>query len=84
MPAVLVATTLGMADAILLEAGLSFIGVGVRAPEASWGGMILEAREYIASAPWMLVAPCVALVMATSAATLLGDSLRRSLQPGTR
>ena len=84
LPAVLVATTLGVADAILLEAGLSFIGVGVRPPEASWGGMILEAREYIYNAPWLLIAPCVALVVATSAATLLGEALRRSLQPDTR
>ena len=77
-------STLGLADAILLEAGLSFIGVGVRPPDASWGGMIYEARDYISSAPWLLFIPCVALVMATSAATLLGDALRRSLQPETR
>jgi len=80
----LVATTLGVADVILLEAGLSFIGVGVRPPDPSWGGMILEARDHLANAPWLLVAPCVALVVATSAATLLGEALRRSLQPDTR
>jgi ABC-type dipeptide/oligopeptide/nickel transport system permease subunit len=84
LPAVLVATTLGVADAILLEAGLSFIGVGVRAPEASWGSMIFEAREQLARAPWLLIAPCVALGLATSAATLLGEALRQSLQPDTR
>lgn len=84
IPAVLVATTLGVADAILLEAGLSFIGVGVRAPEPSLGGMILEARDHLANAPWLMLAPCLALVIATSAATLLGDALRRSLQPDTQ
>lgn len=84
LPAVLVATTLGVADAILLEAGLSFIGVGVRAPAPSWGGMILEARDHLANAPWLLLAPCLALVVATSTATLLGEALRRSLQPETR
>ena len=84
MPAVLVATTLGLADAILLEAGLSFIGVGVKAPIPSWGGMILEAREQLTSAPWLLIAPCLALGLATSAATLLGEALRRSLQPETQ
>ncbi len=84
LPALLVATTLGVADAILLEAGLSFIGVGVRPPDPSWGSMILEARDHLANAPWLLLAPCVALVLATSAATLLGESLRRSLQPDTR
>lgn len=84
LPAVLVASTLGLADAILLEAGLSFIGVGVRPPDASWGGMLYEARDYIGTAPWLVFVPCVALVAATSAATLLGDALRRSLQPETR
>lgn len=84
LPAVLVATTLGVADAILLEAGLSFIGVGVRAPDASWGGMILEAKDYLAAAPWLMLAPCLALVVATSSATLLGEAFRRSLQPDTR
>lgn len=84
VPAVLVASTLGLADAILLEAGLSFIGVGVRPPDASWGGMLYDARDYIGTAPWLVFVPCVALVAATSAATLLGDALRRSLQPETR
>jgi len=84
VPALLVASTLGVADVILLEAGLSFIGVGIRAPEPSWGGMILEARDHLANAPWLMLAPCVALVVATTAATLLGEALRRSLQPETR
>ncbi|MGH7594210.1 MAG: ABC transporter permease, partial [Gemmatimonadales bacterium] len=64
LPAVLVASTLGLADAILLEAGLSFIGVGVRPPDASWGGMLYEARDYISSAPWLVLVPCLALVVA--------------------
>lgn len=84
LPAVLVATTLGVADAILLEAGLSFLGVGVRPPTPSWGGMILDAREQLAAAPWLLLAPCAALGLATFAATLLGEALRRSLQPEAR
>jgi ABC-type dipeptide/oligopeptide/nickel transport system permease subunit len=84
IPAVLVAMSLGVADVILLEAGLSFIGVGVRPPAPSWGGMILDARDYLSNAPWLLIAPCVALVAATSAATLLGDALRRTLQPESK
>jgi ABC-type dipeptide/oligopeptide/nickel transport system permease subunit len=84
LPAVLVAASLGVADAILLEAGLSFIGVGIRPPTPSWGNMILEARDHIADAPWLLIAPCVALVVTTAAATLLGESLRRSLYPESR
>ena len=81
---VLVAATLGVADAILLEAGLSFIGLGLPQPEPSWGGMMLEARDVIAQAPWLLFFPAAALVMVTSAATLLGDALRRTLQPDTQ
>jgi peptide/nickel transport system permease protein len=84
LPPVLVAATLGLADALLLEAGLSFLGIGVRPPAPSWGGMILEARDYLGTAPWLLLAPAAALVAATSAATLLGDALRQSLQPGSR
>ncbi len=80
----LVATALGVADAILLEAGLSFLGLGVRPPAPSWGGMILDAQDHLATAPWLLLAPTLALVVATTAATLLGDALRRSLQPDTR
>jgi peptide/nickel transport system permease protein len=81
---VLVAATLGVADAMLLEAGLSYLGLGVRPPHPSWGGMILEAREYLGAAPWLLLAPGVALGLATCAATLLGDALRRSLQPDAK
>lgn len=81
---VLVAATLGIADAILLEAGLSFIGLGLPLPEPSWGGMMLEAKEVIGQAPWLLFFPAAALVAVTSAATLLGDALRRTLQPDTR
>ncbi len=82
LPPVLVASSLGLADAILLEASLSFLGLGVRAPMPSWGGMILEATGFLATAPWLLLPPTVALGLATAAATLLGDGLRRSLQPG--
>ncbi len=84
MAPALVAATLGIADAILLEAGLSFIGLGIQPPAPTWGGMILEARDHIASAPWLLLAPGLALVVATTAATLIGDALRHRLLPGTR
>lgn len=79
-----VAASLGIADAILLEAGLSFLGLGVRPPLPSWGGMILEARDYLAPAPQLLLAPSAALVTATIAATLLGEALRRHLHPDSR
>ena len=84
IPPLLVATTLGTADAILLEAGLSFLGLGMRPPASTWGGMLLEARDHLGSAPWLLLAPGIALVLATATATLLGDALRRSLNPDQR
>jgi peptide/nickel transport system permease protein len=84
LPAALVALTLGVADVLLLEAGLSFLGIGIRPPAPTWGSMILESQSYLASAPWLLLAPSVALVAATAAATLLGDALRARLQPGGR
>lgn len=84
MPPVLVAATLGLADAILLEAGLSFVGVGVRPPYPSWGNMLYESRDFLARDPALLLFPAAALVLATITATLLGDALRRSLEPHHR
>lgn len=84
LPPALIAATLGLADVLLLEAGLSFLGVGVRPPAPTWGSMILEARPHLGTAPWLLLAPGAALVVATAAATLLGDALRDRLQVGSR
>ncbi len=84
LPPLLVAAAFGTADAMLLEAGLSFLGLGIRPPSPSWGGMLLEARDYLGTAPWLLLAPGIALVLATATATLLGDALRRSLTPDQR
>jgi peptide/nickel transport system permease protein len=84
IPPLLVAAALGTADAMLLEAGLSFLGLGIQPPAPSWGGMLLEARDYLGRAPWLLLAPGTALVLATVTATLLGESLRRSLHPDRR
>lgn len=81
LPPAVVAATLGVADILLLEAGLSFLGIGIRPPTPTWGSMILEAQPYLATAPWLLLAPGAALVAATAAATLLGDALRARLQP---
>lgn len=80
LPPVMVAATLGVADVLLLEAGLSFLGIGIRPPTPTWGGMLLEAQPYLASAPWLLLAPAAALVIATAAATLAGDALRARMR----
>ncbi len=72
----LVATTLGVGNAILLESGLSFLGLGVQPPAPSWGNMIAAGREHLVSAPWIALAPGLAVVITVTAATLIGDWLQ--------
>jgi peptide/nickel transport system permease protein len=76
---VIVATTLGVGNAILLESGLSFLGLGIQPPRPSWGNMIAGGRDLIVSAPWVALAPGVALIVTVLAVTLLGDRLRDTL-----
>jgi len=78
---VLVAATLGIGDVMLLEAGLSFLGLGVRPPTPSLGGMIQESRSVFATAPWTSIFPGVAIVLAVLAVNLVGDALREALDP---
>ena len=75
----IVATTLGVGNAILLESGLSFLGLGIQPPRASWGNMIAGGRELIVTAPWVAIAPGIALVVTVLACTLVGDALRDRL-----
>lgn len=75
----IVATTLGVGNAILLESGLSFLGLGIQPPAPSWGNMIAGGRDLIVTAPWIAVAPGLALVATVLACTLLGDALRDRL-----
>jgi peptide/nickel transport system permease protein len=75
----IVATTLGVGNAILLESGLSFLGLGIQPPRPSWGNMIAGGREVIVMAPWVALAPGIALVATVLACTLLGDALRDRL-----
>jgi peptide/nickel transport system permease protein len=77
----LVAATLGVGDVILLEAGLSFLGLGVQAPTPSWGGMILDGKPYLATAPWAGLFPGLAIVVTVLSANLLGDALRDAVDP---
>ncbi len=72
----LVATTLGIGNAILLESGLSFLGLGVQPPAPSWGNMIAGGREHLVTAPWIALAPGLAVVLTVTAATLIGDWLQ--------
>ncbi len=75
----IVATTLGVGNAILLESGLSFLGLGIQPPSPSWGNMIAGGRDLIVTAPWVAIAPGTALILTVFCATIIGDALRDSL-----
>jgi len=77
----LVAATLGVGDVILLEAGLSFLGLGVQPPTPSWGGMILDARSVLVTAPWVGIFPGLAITLTVLATNLVGDALRDAIDP---
>ena len=77
----LVASTLAVGDVILLEAGLSFLGLGIQPPTPSWGGMILESKEVLVSAPWTGIFPGLAIVITVLSVNLFGDALRDALDP---
>ena len=74
-----VVATLEMALAILLEAALSFLGLGVPPPLPSWGLMISEAKEYMFFTPWIIMIPGIALFILVLGVNLLGDALRDML-----
>jgi peptide/nickel transport system permease protein len=77
----LVAATLGVGDVILLEAGLSFLGLGVPLPTASWGGMIFDAKSVLVAAPWAGIFPGLAIITTVLSANLFGDALRDAVDP---
>jgi peptide/nickel transport system permease protein len=79
----LVASTLGVGDVILLEAGLSFLGLGVQPPTPSWGGMILDSKEVLVSAPWTGVFPGLAILITVLCVNLFGEALQDALDPRT-
>jgi peptide/nickel transport system permease protein len=74
---VIAAAVLGVGNAITLEAGLSFLGVGVQPPSPSWGGMIASGRDALINAPWVAIAPGVMLVLVVVACTMVGDGLQQ-------
>lgn len=78
---VVVAATLGVGQVVALEAGLSYLGLGVRAPRASWGNIIQDAGGELVGAWWLVVFPGLAIVGTVLASTVLGDALREALDP---
>lgn len=81
---VLIQATIGMAGAILAEATLSFLGLGVLAPLPSWGAMLNDARNHLFDAPHMVIFPALSVMLAVLAFNLLGDAWRDWLDPRTR
>lgn len=81
---VIVLGSMWMASAIRTEASLSFIGLGVPPPTATWGGMIREGFENILDAWWLVVFPCIAILATVLALNLLGDALRDAIDPKLR
>lgn len=80
---VLVATALAVGNAITLEAGLAFLGLGVPAPAPSWGNMIATGRDALVQAPWVATIPGLALAITVVGCNLLADGLRDQLDPTT-
>lgn len=80
----IVVATLEMAHAILLEAALSFLGMGVQPPQPSWGLMVSEGKNYILFEPWLIMIPGVALFMLVLAINLVGDGIRDVTAPENR
>lgn len=84
VPPVVVQAAIGLAGAILAEATLSFLGLGVPPPTPSWGGMLNDGRNHIFDAPHLVVVPAVAVMLAILAFNFLGDALRDYLDPRLR
>ena len=80
----IVVSTLGIPNAILSEASLSFLGLGVQPPMASWGQMISASQPYIQSNTYYSVIPGIAIIITVMAFNMLGDSLRDALDPKMR
>jgi len=84
VPTIIVWGTLGISTTVLLEATLSFLGVGVQPPIASWGNIIFENQTYFQAAPWLVFFPSLAIVTLALAFNLVGDALRDVLDPTQR
>jgi peptide/nickel transport system permease protein len=79
MPLLITLISLEMAIAVVVEAILSFVGLGVKPDQPAWGQMIADARQYVYQSPWNLLFPVLAIFLTVTAFNLLGDGLRRTL-----
>lgn len=84
IPTAIVWGTLGIATTVLLEATLSFLGIGVQPPQPSWGNIIFESQSYFQAAPWLVFFPGAVILLTALAFNLVGDALRDILDPTQR
>jgi peptide/nickel transport system permease protein len=84
MNTLLVLATLQVGQVIIFEASLSFLGLGIQAPDVSWGLMLSDARNYITNAWWAITMPGIAIMITCLAANMLGDWLRDTFDPKRR
>ncbi|MGQ0568366.1 MAG: ABC transporter permease [Armatimonadota bacterium] len=84
LPPIIVAATIAVGQAILAESTISYFGLGIQPPVASWGNMLQNAQEYLWSTPWLALYPGCAILMTVLSINLLGDGLRDALDPVSR
>ncbi|EJJ29441.1 ABC transporter permease [Rhizobium sp. CF142] len=84
VPTAIVWGTLGIATTVLLEATLSFLGIGVQPPQPSWGNIIFESQSYFQAAPWLVFFPGAIILLTALSFNLVGDALRDILDPTQR
>ncbi|HEX9565168.1 MAG TPA: ABC transporter permease [Gemmatimonadaceae bacterium] len=81
LPSVSVNLTFGVGTAILMESALSFLGLGIQPPAASWGNMLTNAQSYLYSTPWLAVYPGLLILVTVVSVNVLGDALRDATEP---
>ncbi len=81
LPSVIVSATFGVGTAILMESALSFLGLGVSPPAASWGNMLSNAQSYLSTTPWLALYPGLLILVTVVAVNVLGDALRDATEP---
>jgi ABC-type dipeptide/oligopeptide/nickel transport system permease subunit len=84
LPPIIVLVTMQLGGLILAEAALSYIGIGIKPPDASWGSMIADGQQYLMTNPWLSFAPGLAIMLVVFAFNMVGDGLRDALDPKLR
>jgi peptide/nickel transport system permease protein len=84
LPPLIVLVTMQLGAAILAEAGLSFLGVGIEPPAAAWGSMVNDGRQYLITNPILSFAPGIAIMLTVFSFNMVGDGLRDALDPRLR